>query len=110
MLDAVRRAAELSRGKKVGGLDPDDETALALVRLLEIMGEAAGRVTPELRERHSEIPWRDIGDTRNRVIHEYFDVDMEIVETIVRDDLPALTERLEAVLREMEKPRSSGDD
>lgn len=56
MLDAARRAVELSRGKKVGGLDPDDETALALVRLLEIMGEAAGRVTPELRERHSEIP------------------------------------------------------
>lgn len=80
MLDAVRRAVELSRGKKVGGLDPDDETALALVRLLEIMGEAAGRVTPELRERYSEIPWRDIGDTRNRVIHQYFDVDMEIAE------------------------------
>lgn len=78
--DAARRAVELSRDKKIGALDPDDETALALARLLEIMGEAAGRVTAELRERHPEIPWRDIGDTRNRVIHEYFDVDMEIVQ------------------------------
>jgi uncharacterized protein with HEPN domain len=90
MLDAAHQTVELSRGKKVGGLDPDNETALALARLLEIMGEAASRVTIELRERHPEISCRDIGGTRNRVIHEYFDIDMEIVEVIVRDDLPPL--------------------
>lgn len=110
MLDAARRAVELSRGKKVGGLDPDNETALALTRLLEIMGEAAGRVTPELRERYPEVPWRDIGDTRNRVIHQYFDVDMEIVEAIVRDDLPPLAEQLETILKEMRKTGGSDDD
>lgn len=107
IVDAARRAGELSRHKDVGALDPDDETALALARLLEIMGEAAGRVTTELQERHPEIPWRDIGDTRNRVIHEYFDVDMEIVEAIVRDDLPRLSERLEVILKEMEE---TGED
>ena len=109
MLDAARQAVELSQGKKVGGLDPDNETALALARLLEIMGEAAGRVTRELRGRYPEIPWRDIGDTRNRVIHQYFDVDMEIVEAIVRNDLPPLAERLEAILREMEQTGGSDD-
>lgn len=103
MRDAARRAVELSRGKEVGGLDPDDETALALARLLEILGEAAARVTPELRERHPEIPWRDIADTRNRVIHEYFDIDLEIVEAIIKDDLPALIGQLEAVLGGMAK-------
>lgn len=87
----------------MGVLDPDDETALALARLLEIMGEAASRVTTELRERYPEILWRDIGDTRNRVIHEYFDVDMKIVEAIVRDDLPTLNERLKTILKEMEQ-------
>jgi uncharacterized protein with HEPN domain len=101
MRDAARRAVELSRGKEVADLDPDDETALALARLLEILGEAAARVTPELRERHPEIPWRDIADTRNRVIHEYFDVDLGIVEAIVGDDLPALIGQLEDVLKGM---------
>jgi len=102
MLDVARRAAEISQGKKVGSLDPDSETTLALTRLLEILGEAAVRVTPELRGRHPEVPWRDIGDTRNRVMNEYFDVDMVIVETIVRDDLPALAKQPEVILKEMD--------
>ena len=83
-------------------MEASDETALALARLLEILGEAAGRVTQDLRESYPEIPWRDIADTRNRVIHEDFDVDMEIVEAIITNDLPPLTGRLEAVLEEID--------
>lgn len=80
MLDAVRRSRELSEHKRLGELAPDDETALALTRLLEILGEAASRISSALRSLHPDISWRDISDTRNRVIHEYFDVDMEVVE------------------------------
>ncbi len=98
MLDAMRRAMQLSEDKDVVALDPDSETALALTRLLEILGEAAARVTPELREKHPEIPWRDIAVTRNRRLHEYFDVDLEIVAAIVREDLPPLVGRLQTVL------------
>lgn len=101
MLDAVRRARDLSEDKELGKLAPDDETALALTRLLEILGEAASRISSELRSLHPEIPWRDISDTRNRVIHEYFDVDMEVVEAIVKDDLPPLTQQLETLLEEI---------
>lgn len=100
MLDAARRARELSQGKEVENLDPDSETALALTRLLEILGEAASRISSDLQVQHPEVPWRDISDTRNRVIHEYFDVDMEIVQAVMRDDLPSLVEQLETVLEE----------
>ncbi len=110
MLDASRRAMELSRGKEVAELDSDSETALALTRLLEILGEAAGRVTPEIRERHPGVPWRDIAATRNRVIHRYFDVDMRIVEAIVRDDLPTLMGQLEVILKEMGEEAGASDD
>jgi uncharacterized protein with HEPN domain len=102
MLDADTRAVELYRDKQVGGL-ADDETALALARLLEILGEAAGRVTLELRERHPEVPWRDVSDNRNRVVHQCFDVDMEVLEAIVRYDLPVLMESLEGLLKELEE-------
>lgn len=98
MLDAARRACELSKNKSVGQLDPDSETALALARLLEILGEAARGVSPELQSRYPEVPWRDIADTRNRIIHEYFDVDYEIVESIIHRDLPSLIEHLEMIL------------
>ncbi len=108
MLDAARRARELSRGKAVGNLDPDNETALALTRLLEILGEAASRISSELQIRHPEVPWRDIADTRNRVIHEYFDVDMEIVQAVVREDLPPLIEQLETVLEETKNQSREG--
>ena len=101
MLDAARRAGELSRGKQIGSLDPDSETALALTRLLEILGEAAGRVSPELKARHPEVPWRDVSDTRNRIIHRYFDVDLQIVQSIVENDLPSLAKQTEAVLAEI---------
>lgn len=98
MLDAARRACELAQGKEVARLDPDCETALALTRLLEILGEAAKHVTQETQANHPEVPWRDIADTRNRIIHEYFDVDYDIVEALIRVDLPPLIKQLQVVL------------
>lgn len=94
---------ELAENKNVSSLQPEDETALALVRLLEILGEAASRVTSALRQRHPEVLWRDISDTRNRIIHEYFDVDMEVVGTIIRDDLPLLVDSLDDILGEVQR-------
>jgi uncharacterized protein with HEPN domain len=99
MLDAARRACELAQGEEVGRLDPEAETALALTRLIEILGEAAKNVTSETQARFPEVPWRDIADTRNRIIHQYFDVDYAIVEAIIRDDLPPLIGQLEAASR-----------
>lgn len=102
MLDATRRACELAQGKAVGCLDPDSETALALTRLLEILGEAAKNVTQETQANHRGVPWRDIADTRNRIIHEYFDVDYDIVEALIRSDLPPLIKQLEVVLQALQ--------
>lgn len=98
MLDAARRACELAKGIEVSRLDAEAVTALALTRLIEILGEAAKNVTSETQARFPEIPWHDISDTRNRIIHQYFDVDYAIVEAIVRDDLPPLIGRLETAL------------
>ncbi len=98
MLDAARRATEIGAGKAVAELDPDSEPALALARLLEIIGEAARRVSPELQSRHPEIPWRLLSGMRNRITHEYFDVDYGIVAATLSEDLPDLIAKLEAIL------------
>ncbi|MDD5556575.1 MAG: DUF86 domain-containing protein [bacterium] len=98
MLDASRKAIAYVAGGRRGDLDRDEKLSLALVRLLEIIGEAAGRVSPETQRAYPEFPWRQIAATRNRLIHGYFDVDLDIVWTIVTHDLPGVVSSLERML------------
>ena len=81
-------------GRSRGDLDTDRVLALAVVRLLEIIGEAATRVPTEERARRPDIPWAAIVGLRNRLIHGYDDVDLDIVWAIVTSDLPTLLMRL----------------
>ena len=71
--------------------------ALALVRLLEIIGEAAKNVPEEIKASYPNIPWRVIGSTRDRLIHGYFDVDLDVVWDIVTNELPSLVKDLETI-------------
>ena len=71
-----------------------------VVRELEIIGEASRNLSEELRQKHSDIPWRQIIGMRNRIIHEYFDVDLEIVWEVTEKDLPDLKARIQAILQE----------
>jgi uncharacterized protein with HEPN domain len=71
---------------------------LAIVRLIEIVGEAAANVSPERREEFPDIPWSEIIGMRNRVVHAYFDVNFNIVWNTVTYNLPSLIAQLEASL------------
>jgi len=98
MLDHAREAEDLARGRSREDLDADRLLNLSLVRLLEIVGEAAARVSPEVQERLSGVPWADIVGLRNRVIHGYDRVDFDILWDTIRLDLPPLIARLEDFL------------
>ena len=74
MLDAARKVAKFMQGQTKADLEADEQLCLAVVRLLEIMGEAAKNVSEDLRNEHSAIPWKQIAGTRDRLIHGYFDV------------------------------------
>jgi uncharacterized protein with HEPN domain len=80
-------------------LDTDRQLNLALVRLLEIVGEAAGRVPSDERVLHPDIPWPEIVGLRNRLIHGYDSVDFDILWQIVTQDLPPLITALEEALK-----------
>src|SRR5437016_727637 len=90
MLDHSKEAIALARQKTRADLDSDRMLNLALVRLLEIVGEAASRTPPDERARYEQIPWNEIVGLRNRLIHGYDAVDFDIVWQIVRRDLPVL--------------------
>lgn len=98
MLDAARKAVAFLGGCTVSTLQEDEKLALALVRLIEVIGEAAKAVTVSTREANPDLPWREMAGARDRLIHGYYDVDLDQVWAIVVQDLPLLVARLEAML------------
>ncbi len=99
MLDAARRAIEIARPLTRERFRSEAVEVLALTRLVEILGEAARRLPVAFREAHPAIPWREITGTRDRLIHGYDQVDLDILWTIVRQQLPLLASQLEAILK-----------
>jgi len=92
----------MAAGRRREDLDSDRQLNLSLVRLLEIVGEAAGRVSSETRGRLAAIPWPDIVGLRNRLIHGYDKVDFDILWDVIQIDLPPLIAELKKAL-----PRST---
>ena len=88
----------MPREKNRGDFDTNRQLLLSLVKEIEIIGEAAARISDELKEELSAIPWRQIVAMRNRLIHAYFDIDPDIVWSAVTIELPALLEILDRVL------------
>ena len=95
MLDAARTVEQLSSGLDFAQYSNDRKTQLAVERSLEIIGEAAGRVSDLFRNTHPEIPWRQIIGQRNVLIHEYGEIKQERIWKTVRENVPQLIKKLE---------------
>ena len=101
MLEAAREALSFSKNKKKDDLYSDRMLALSIIKSIEIIGEASSTVTKEFRDKHNKIPWTSIIAMRNRLIHVYFDIDLDRVWDTITDDLPPLIVALEeAISRE----------
>jgi uncharacterized protein with HEPN domain len=100
MLDHALEAVAMIKGKTQSDLNKDRQLNLALVRLLEIIGEAATRISKEEQARHADISWSEIISLRNRLIHGYDTVDFDILWQILSQDLPKLIESLRKVFGE----------
>jgi uncharacterized protein with HEPN domain len=98
MRDAAREAVEFGEGRTPDDLARNRVLTLALVRCIEIIGEAASRVSDTVRSQHPEVPWAEIIGMRNRLVHAYFDVDLERVRDTLALDLPPLIVQLEQML------------
>ena len=98
MLDAAKEAMGFAKGRTRKDLDSDRMLTLSLVKSIEMIGEAASKVTEECRRSCPEIPWISIVGMRNRLIHAYFDIDPDRVWDTIQDDLPSLISDLERIL------------
>jgi len=98
MLAAAKEAMEFAAGKTRMDLEKDRLHMLAIIKSIEIIGEAASKVTETFKTEKSNIPWNDIINMRNRLIHAYFDVNLDIVWQTVKTDLPDLIKDLEEII------------
>lgn len=102
MLISARAALSYVEGLDRDRFEMDELIKDAVTRRLEVLGEAAGRISEETRAAHPAIPWTAMVGMRNRLIHEYFRVDADIVWTVLREELPRLIEQLEPMIPSVE--------
>jgi len=98
MRDAAREAVGFAAGRSRADLDTDRMLNLSLVRLIEVIGEAAGRVSADTQAKYPGIPWSDITGMRHRLVHGYDEINLDIVWEVATVDLPALMTQLEQIL------------
>ncbi len=98
MIDSAESLAQFIAGRKRADLDTDRMLLFAIVRAIELVGEAASKVTNETRDTVPDVPWTAIVGMRNRLIHGYFDIDSDVVWKTVTDEIPALLRSLKALV------------
>ncbi|PYS60698.1 MAG: hypothetical protein DMF76_13180 [Acidobacteria bacterium] len=98
--EAIRRISVYTERMNYDAFLADIKTQDAVTRNLEIIGEAVKNLSPELRQLHPDVPWRSMAGVRDRLIHDYFGVNLDIIWEIISNELPKLVEPLERILEE----------
>jgi uncharacterized protein with HEPN domain len=94
ILDAIQRIEGYLRGVDNDGFRSEPLLQDAVVRQLMVLGEASARLSDDFRRSHPDVPWRQIGGMRNRIVHDYMSIDLDVVWGVVHNDLPSLKARL----------------
>jgi len=102
MLDAVKKGISFVEDISFSEFKVDDKTQFAVIRAIEIIGEASKKIPTEIKKQYREIPWKEIGGMRDKLIHDYFGVDIEVVGKTVEEDLHSLKPLLVQMKKELD--------
>jgi uncharacterized protein with HEPN domain len=98
MIEAAEKAMRFAAGRERSDLETDEMLSLAMTRAVEIIGEAASRISEAGRADNPEIPWRVIVAMRNRLVHAYFDINRDVLWRTVAEEIPAILPVFRAAL------------
>ncbi|MAS32456.1 MAG: hypothetical protein CL610_00530 [Anaerolineaceae bacterium] len=110
ILEACQKIMAFTDNESRDSLEADEKLQLSLVRLVEIIGEAASRTSHDFRQKYDQIPWAAIIGMRNRLVHAYFDVDLDVVWDTVIIAIPELYNQVQAVLVQEDESNDSDSD
>ncbi len=102
ILEAIKNIEEYTKGLTFKGFGEDRKAVDAVIRNFEILGEATKHIPEKIRKKCPKIPWRDMAGMRDRIIHEYFGVNLKVVWKTIKERLPEVRHLIEIVLREIE--------
>lgn len=102
ILDSIEKIGEFTEGISKERFLDSVQVQDAVIRRLEILGEAAKNIPEEILKKYPDVPWNKIIRTRDKLIHRYFGVDIDLTWDIVKDDLPDLKEKIIKILKELE--------
>ena len=103
IIDAIDKAESFVNGMKFEVFEKDVKTSFAVIRAFEIMGEAVGKIPSSVRNKHKEIPWKEMAGMRHKLIHEYFGVKPRVVWKTIKQDLPKVKPHLLIILKDIPK-------
>lgn len=100
--DSIKEIEEFTKGMSLGDFKKDKKTINAVIRSLEIMGEAAKKIPNDMRKKYPDVPWKEMAGIRDKLIHEYHGVDLEIIWKVVKEELPPVKPNIAKLLNEFE--------
>lgn len=102
ILEMIEDIRIFTEGMSYEDLAADRKTLYAVIRCLEVLGEAVKKIPKHIREEYPEIPWQEIGGMRDKLIHEYFGVDIETIWDTIQEDLSPLKEATTSIINDFE--------